>query len=306
MDQFVADLSVRDLFVPDLFVPVDAGSVDGGSDQFLAPDLFVAMDAGVDLGRPDLHIAVDHGPDLSRPDLGDEPWVPSCVVGGETLDLTGLRLPDGVDGLAVFQLYRIFNWDRADPIRPVLYVAGDYCEPDGSCRWPGQTHADLPYGISVRVSDTYEWRTLDEVLPGRIERPQEAILAALAAQIGVPCDPEPWQGVGDVGSGFTVVGGSLICSDEAQREHERYMKTVFVNYSGATTILLQEPWMGSVCTEIAGRLTGPALPPTQSRRCADSLGDHFARNAALEARAVDATPRISYSRKMFRFMVARC
>lgn len=222
---------------------------------------------------------------------GDQgtPWAVACSPdgGAEMTDLTGLPLPEGVDGLLVYAT-RFYG-------QTPTYVAGDFClvRPDGTDCTAGISDAgfdpDRSFSIFVRRGDVVERVSLEEVLGGSITTPQAAVLAALAADYHIVCDADPTTGVspGEVarsGGEFEVTGSRFTCE-------QIFEGTVHVAASGSVRVLDERVVADHSCV-VEGRLTAgsavPGRPPTGS-----DVGRYFAQVAGLEAVAVDAFERMA-------------
>jgi hypothetical protein len=222
---------------------------------------------------------------------GDQgtPWAVACSpdAGAGMTDLTGLPLPEGVEGLLVYAT-RFYG-------QTPTYVAGDFClvGPDGTdCTagiWDAGLDPDRSFSIFVRRGDVVERVSLEEVLGGSITTPQAAVLAALAADYHIVCAADPTTGVlpGEVarsGREFEVTGNRFTCE-------QVFEGTVLVAASGSVRVLDERVVADHSCV-VEGRLTAGSAVPGRPQTGSD-VGRYFAQVAGLEAAAVDAFERMA-------------
>lgn len=259
-----------------------------------ARDLSV-RDAGRDLFVRDLSSDVG-GPDLARFDLGSGAFRPACFGDTEAADLTGIRLPDGIDGIAVFAA----QWQIDYRAPRTIYVAGDYAAADGSLPGPRSMtyQEDGAYVVWARRGSNYGEVSLDEVVSDTVESAQEASLALLRELVHVSCTEGVPGGVVESDTGYVGVGTTLPCHPDGL-SWDRYTVSFEVTREGAVSTGDNTYLDGMGCWVLVGRLTGDGLGrmgrhrPTDGSRETTDLGEYFARSAYLEAAAVDAFVRLA-------------
>lgn len=213
------------------------------------------------------------------------PWIPPCAAYDSIPDLTGLPLPDGVDGLGVY----------TEPGLPVL-SAGDFCQESTDCiLLDVPLDPESPYTIFVRRDAVLERSSLDELLAEQVVTPQEAVLLVFTEE-GEPIycyDSEHFNGQGrgpQTGRVVPVSGGFEVVLPVAECG-ELVGSTYFVRRSGEVG-RGRTRVVGPTDCPVTGRLTAGVTAPVRPASGRD-LGRYFAQAAALEAAAVDAFERMA-------------
>lgn len=218
-------------------------------------------------------------------------WVATC---GENhwymTDLTGLRLPDGADALAV-------AFGSTTPV----YTAGDFCEAGVACLLSGPIEPEPTVTVFVRRAGVVERSSVDEVIGRRVDTPQEAALRVLQAEgERLHCTdtslttfgPGPLTGrVVATSGGFDVVLPSIECSSLGS-PGEVVEITYHVTASGDVGRGERDVVEENLSCPIAGRLTAGIAAPCRPEFGAE-LGRYFAQAAGSEAAAVDAFERMA-------------
>lgn len=227
-------------------------------------------------GCTDAHVSIDldQGP----------PWTPMCSSEIFATDLTGLPLPEGVDGLIAYAL--VYEGYSAQ------YTAGHFCvdgpeRPD--CNPGVSFDTDESFSIFVRRNGVVERVGLDEVVSAPITIPQEALLVALGEGYQFWCEGAPEVGlragsITPVSGGFEVVASRYDCLGI-------YETTLLVTEAGDVQVL-EEHLAQAINCAIIGRLTDGTEAPARPAGGSD-VGRHFAQVAGLEAAAVDAFERMA-------------
>lgn len=216
-------------------------------------------------------------------------WEATCRSGDwYTTDLTGLRLPDGADALAVFM-------GASKP----EYTAGDFCEEGGDCPETGPVEPHPAITVFVRRAGVIELSSIPEVIGSRVDNPQEAALRLLETQGGrVHCTQDTGTGPGPLpgrvvptSGGFDVVLPFVECPTLGF--YGDVVETTYhVSASGDVGPGEREVVGQEASCPIAGRLTDGVAAPMRPASGAE-LGRYFAQSAALEAAAVDAFERMA-------------
>jgi hypothetical protein len=227
-------------------------------------------------GCADAHVSidVDQGP----------PWAPMCSSEIFATDLTGLPLPEGVDGLIAYAVF--YDGYSAQ------YTAGDFCvdgpeRPD--CNPGVSFDPDESFSIFVRRNGVVERVGLDEVVSAPITIPQEALLVALGAGYRFWCEGAPEFGlragsITPVSGGFEVVANRYDCLGI-------YETTLLITEAGDVQVL-EEHLAQAINCAIIGRLTDGTDAPARPA-AGNDVGRYFAQVAGLEAAAVDAFERMA-------------
>lgn len=222
-------------------------------------------------------------------DAGGPTWEATCRSSSwYTTDLTGLRLPDGADALAVFV-------GGSDPV----YTAGDFCEEGGDCPETSPIEPHPAVTVFVRRAGVIELSSITDVIGSPVDTPQEAALRLLESQGDrVHCTEQTGTGPGPLpgrvvptSGGFDVVLPYVECPTLGF-DGDVVETTYHVSASGDVGRGERQVVGQQSSCPIAGRLTHGVPAPVRPASGVE-LGRYFAQSAALEAVAVDAFERMA-------------
>ncbi|MBK8412819.1 MAG: ferritin-like domain-containing protein [Sandaracinaceae bacterium] len=198
------------------------------------------------------------------------------------IELTGLPLPPGVQGLVAYA------WGPSGSFP--AYFAGEFCIEGG--------HPDCGVGdagfdrdeVFVRRAGIIERVSFADVVTLPVTSPAQATLLALTVDYHINCAGDPKVGVSPngvrhVAGGFEVLGTRWAgCLDLLRG-------TVFVSEAGEVRIL-EEHLVEEYACPVSGRMTQGTAAPARPAGGND-VGRYFVQVAGLEAAAVDAFERMA-------------
>ncbi|MBK8588186.1 MAG: hypothetical protein IPN77_03470 [Sandaracinaceae bacterium] len=201
------------------------------------------------------------------------------------IELTGLPLPPGVQGLVAYA------WGPSGSFP--AYFAGEFCieggHPDCGVGDAGFDR-DEGFSVFVRRAGIIERVSFADVVTLPVTSPAQATLLALTVDYHINCAGDPKVGVSPngvrhVAGGFEVLGTRWAgCLDLLRG-------TVFVSEAGEVRIL-EEHLVEEYACPVSGRMTqGTAVPLRPAG--GNDVGRYFAQVAGLEAAAVDAFERMA-------------
>ncbi len=201
------------------------------------------------------------------------------------IELTGLPLPPGVQGLVAYA------WGPSGSFP--AYFAGEFCieggHPDCGVGDAGFDR-DEGFSVFVRRAGIIERVSFADVVTLPVTSPAQATLLALTVDYHINCAGDPKVGVSPngvrhVAGGFEVLGTRWAgCLDLLRG-------TVFVSEAGEVRIL-EEHLVEEYACPVSGRMTqGTAVPARPAG--GNDVGRYFVQVAGLEAAAVDAFERMA-------------